>query len=523
MTNPTENNMSQESSASEPVTSTASDRPATAGGPLNLEQIRRMREAQQTEEAQSQPKRSDNRPPRPPKSQKHGGPEGAKSADSSEKSDEDQPEQPRRPKRQEVSQVAPRVEIPNVRGPLSSDLERELEAAFDEADLNKLLVGDSNLKVGIGLEEGQRYTGRVIKIHNENVFIALGGPDEGVVPLLQFHNAPKVGDQVDCVIRGFNAEEGMYNIGIPGEAVSVSDWADIDEGSVVEAKVESANTGGLACKVGNIDGFIPMSQIADYRVETPADFVGQKLLCVVTESSPRRGNLVLSHRAILEREKEEKKKDRLAKLEVGQAYDGVVRKVMDFGAFVDIGGLDGLIHVSQLSWERIKHPSEVVKEGDKIKVRIERVDPDTGKIGLSYRSLQDHPWENIDAQFPIGTVVHGTVSRIANFGAFVKLATGIEGLIHVSELANRRVTNVGNIVQEGQPVEVKILSVDKESQRIGLSLKQAAAPAEEEAASAEAQAVEATPAPKPSVKKRSEPLKGGMDRPTGGEGFGLKW
>jgi ribosomal protein S1 len=523
MTNPTENNMSQEPVASEPVSTNVSDRPATAGGPLNLEQIRRMRETQQAETKQSENKPSGTRPPRPPKTSRSGSADGAKSSDSSNADGEEQPEQSRKPKRAEVSQVAPKVQIPNVRGPLSSELEEELEAAFSESDLNKLLVGDATLKVGLSLEEGQRYTGRVIKIHNENVFISLGGPDEGVVPLLQFDNAPKVGDQVDCVIRGFNAEEGMYNIGIPGGAVSVSDWADIDEGSVVEARVESANTGGLACKVGNIDGFIPMSQIADYRVETPADFIGQKLLCVVTESSPRRGNLVLSHRAILEREKEEKKKDRLAKLEVGQAHDGVVRKVMDFGAFVDIGGLDGLLHVSQLSWDRINHPSEVVKEGDKIKVRIERVDLETGKIGLSYRSLQDHPWENIDTQFPIGTVVRGTVSRIANFGAFVKLATGIEGLIHVSELANRRVTNVGNIVQEGQPIEVKILSVDKESQRIGLSLKQASAPAEEETATAESEATEAQPAPKPSVKKRSEPLKGGMDRPTGGEGFGLKW
>jgi predicted RNA-binding protein with RPS1 domain len=519
MSNPSEN----ETSVTEvpPVTNATNDaaeKPAVGGGPLNLEQIRRLRETQQAEANASSPPKAD-RPPR--KDSKPDAKAGAPSKKKDEGEDEE-PAAPRKPKRQE-QQFAPKVEIPNVRGPLSSDLEQELMAALGEADLGSLLVGDSDLRVGTSLEEGQRYVGRVIKIHNENVFISLGGPNEGIVPLLQFHNAPKVGDQVDCVIRGFNNEEGLYSIALPGEAVSVSDWEDIEEGSVVEAKVEAANTGGLDCKVGNIRGFIPISQIADYRVETPADFVGQKLMCVVTESNPRRGNLVLSHRAILEREKEEKKKDRLAKLEVGQAHDGVVRKVMDFGAFVDIGGLDGLVHVSQLSWERVKHPSEVVKEGDKIKVRIEKVDPDTGKISLSYRSLQDHPWENIETQFPLGSVVKGTVSRIANFGAFVKLATGIEGLIHVSELSHRRVANVGTVVQEGQPVDVKILSVDKESQRIGLSLKQASAPPAEENTEASAPAVEETPPPKPSIKKRSEPLKGGTDRPSGGESFGLRW
>ena len=188
MTNPTENNMSQEPQASEPVSTNVAERPAASGGPLNLEQIRRMREAQQAEAKQSENKPLDTHPPRQPKTSRSGSTDGPKSSDSSNADGEERPEQSRKPKRAEASNVAPKVQIPNVRGPLSSELEEELEAAFSESDLNKLLVGDSTLKVGLSLEEGQRYTGRVIKIHNENVFISLGGPDEGVVPLLQFHN-----------------------------------------------------------------------------------------------------------------------------------------------------------------------------------------------------------------------------------------------------------------------------------------------------------------------------------------------
>lgn len=195
---------------------------------------------------------------------------------------------------------------------------------------------------------------------------------------------------------------------------------------------------------------------------------------------------------------------------------------MDFGAFVDIGGLDGMIHVSQLSWDRIQHPSEVVKEGDKIQVRIEKIDPETGRIGLSYRALQDSPWQDADAKFPIGGVIKGVVSRLANFGAFVKVATGVEGLIHLSELSNRRVSGVAGLVKEGQEVEVKVLSVDREAQRMSLSLKQAQAPSAAEVAAAE-EAEETASVPTKMKNKHTGPLKGGTDRSNGGEQFGLKW
>jgi len=418
--------------------------------------------------------------------------------------------------------VLPKVPVPNARRRDQQE-DSELAAALEGADLENLMIGDKNTgRVGVALEIGNRYQARVIKIHHANVFVSLGGPNEGVVPLLQFLDMPTEGQQLDVVIRSFNAEEGLYELGLPGEAITANDWTDLEEGAIVEAKVESANTGGVECKVGNIRGFIPISQLSEYRIESAADYIGQKLLCMVTEANQRRGNLVLSHRSVLERDKQEKKKERLASIQPGELCEGTVRKVMDFGAFVDIGGLDGLIHITQLSWEKIKHPSEVVKEGDKIQVRVEKIDPKTGKISLSYRSLQDNPWSDVEARFPLNSTVKGTVSRIAEFGAFVKLSTGIEGLIHISELAHRRVSSVSQVLSEGQEVEVKILSVDQTAQRIGLSLKATQAkstggkedaPVDDQPEVVKRESV---------VKKFQGPLRGGTGTSNGGDLFGLK-
>jgi small subunit ribosomal protein S1 len=325
-------------------------------------------------------------------------------------------------------------------------------------------------------------------------------------------------------VRGYLADEGLYDLTIPGAAIEAADWSEIEEGAVVEASVTAANTGGLECKVGNIRGFIPASQIAPYRVENMAEYVGQKVLCVVNEANERRGNLILSRRAVLERERQEQKAQRLAAIEVGSPVKGTVRKITDFGAFVDIGGLDGLLHISQLSWERIKHPSEVLTEGQEIHVRVDKIDPQTGKIGLSYRSLQEHPWTNITSRFPVGSLVKGSVTRLADFGAFVRLATGVEGLVHLSELAHYRVPSAAAVVKEGQEVEVKVLSIEEDKQRISLSLKAAMAPPAAAAESAGEEKPEEAATPRRSgVARHQGPLKGGTGSSSGGETFGLKW
>jgi len=512
-----------------PSENTTKQAPATGGGPINLEQIRLMREAQQVRMEQDQKRQNRNappkaRPPRNPSPEASVAPGNESNATSSELAPEKidaEASAPRYRSNNDSNPIASKVPVPSVRARVSEEEQSALDAELLGADLDGLMIGDRMLRVGRSLEDGSRHQGKVIKVHNANVFISLGGPDEGVVPLLQFDTPPTEGQAVDCLIRAFNQEEGLYDLAIPGETVAVNDWDDLIEGSAVEAKVESANTGGVEAMVGNVRGFIPISQLSEFRVETAADYIGQKLICIITEVNVRRGNLVLSHRAVLERDKAAKRKERLAALEIGETCDGTVRKVMDFGAFVDIGGLDGMIHISQLSWDKIKHPSEVVKEGDKIQVRVEKIDVETGKIGLSYRSLQENPWTDVDAKFPIGTLVRGTVTRLANFGAFVRLGTGIEGLIHISELAHKRVANVANILKEGEEVEVKILTVERENQRIGLSLR-ATQVKPESANAASKPEPEDEPKREPAVRKFQGTLKGGTGLNNGGELFGLK-
>ena len=216
----------------------------------------------------------------------------------------------------------------------------------------------------------------------------------------------------------------------------------------------------------------------------------------------------------------------LAAIEPGQIREGVVRNIRDFGAFVDLGGIDGLIHVSKLSWDKIGHPREVVEEGQRVKVKVEKIDPASGKISLSYRDLMTQPWENAAQRFHEGAVVNGTVTKITDFGAFVRLEAGIEGLIHISELAHHRVSRVDSVVKLGDEVQVKILDVDVESQRMSLSRKAAlTAVKKDESPDAQGEPDENTDEAEspPATTGRPRVLRGGMDRRTGGEQFGLKW
>lgn len=412
------------------------------------------------------------------------------------------------------------IEAPSKRDDLDGDLQAEFDAMFDEGAVDDLMgsqaISEAASKT---IELDSRVHGEVTRITGEDVFISLGGPNEGIAPLKQFKTPPEVGQNVEMVVAKYNREDGYYELIVPGAAMSVGDWSDIDEGALVEARITGSNTGGLECMVNQIPGFIPASQIAIHRVEDFSDYHDQKLPCIVTEANPNRKNLVLSHRSVLEREQEEKRVELMQSLAVGDIRDGVVRRIQDFGAFVDIGGIDGLIHISQLSWDRVNHPSDVLTEGESIQVKVEKIDPETGKIGLSYRALQAHPWDDVEQEYPVGTTQSGTVTKIANFGAFVRLGPGVEGLIHISELAHHRVVRVDTMVKEGQEVEVKILDVDAEKQRMSLSLKALVqAPADNKKKVEEEEEVPAEPRI-----KHDGPLKGGTDRPSGGDSFGLKW
>ena len=417
---------------------------------------------------------------------------------------------------QVVVEPEPEVEIKSLEG-LAGDLDAEIEAALGGMSMDDVV--SQTEATGDTLEPGSRVKGSVTKLHGDNVFMSLKGRFEGIVPLSQFKKPPEAGDLLEVIVKGENEEDGLYDLSVPGAAVSVGDWSELEQGMVIDVRITGSNTGGLEAAVNNIRAFIPASQIERFRVENFGEYVNKKLQCVVTEVNPKKKRLVLSHRALLDREYEEKRKELMKTLESGQLHDGTVTKIMDFGAFVDIGGVEGLVHVSKLSWDRVTHPKDVLKEGEAIKVKIEKINEETGKISLSHRDTMDHPWEGIEAKYPVNSLVSGTVSRIADFGAFVKLEPGIEGLIHISELAHHRVVKVKNVVKQGDSVEVKVLSLDREAQKLGLSLK-----ATLQAPERKEKKVEEVDEPLRdlAVKKQDdEPLKGGTGRKSGGEDIGL--
>jgi small subunit ribosomal protein S1 len=453
------------------------------------------------------------RPPRPRREDEAGGRESQSGPATAVEEGESVEAMPARP----VSRG--REPMPNLRE-RSPELQEEIDAALGGISLDEIAAGDASQPVGASLESGGKLTARVVTIHNDDVFVELGQRNQGVLSLRQFTEPPAVGTQLEVVVGSFNAEEGLYSCSLPGGAVEVEDWSQLMEGTVVEATVTGHNKGGLEVEVNRIRGFIPAGQISLYRVEDFSQFVGQKFACVVTEANPRRQNLILSRRAVLEREKAEAREKLFAELGAGQVREGIVRKLMDFGAFVDIGGVDGLLHVSRMSWQRVRHPSELLKEGDQVRVQVEKIDPETRKISLSMREFKENPWESVGAKYAAKTVIRGNVTKIMDFGAFVELEPGVEGLVHISELAHHRVFRVSDVVKEGQEVEAEVLSVDRENQRISLSLKALQArPAPQQAEEQPGEA-EAPPPPKP---KSNIKLKGGLGRSPGAQQWGLKW
>ncbi|MBI1832898.1 MAG: S1 RNA-binding domain-containing protein [Planctomycetes bacterium] len=402
---------------------------------------------------------------------------------------------------------------PNVRD-LDAEIAGELEAALQGMDDTTFYAADDSKRaraLAASQNEGGRKKGKVISIHGPDVFIDVpGGRGQGVLTLEHFPDGPpKIGDEVDITIEGYDGQNGLLLLSRRGAAVH-ADWSSVAEGMIVEARVLEANKGGLAVEINGIRGFMPMSQIDRARVENAAQFVNQKLLCIVTDVDKEARNLIVSRRALLEKEREEQRAKLWEELQEGQVRTGVIGNVRDFGAFVDLGGVDGLLHVSEISWKRVGDATEVLQAGQMIKVVILKIDREKKKLSLGLKQLEMNPWDNINDKYAAGRVVKGTVTRTMDFGAFVELEPGVEGLIHISELARNRVARVVDVVKSGQEVEVKVLSVDAEARRISLSLREAL-PAEPAKRDEDAEEPESTivdePAPE---RKRHYPLKGGI-------------
>ena len=421
------------------------------------------------------------------------------------------------------------IPVPSFRGDLSDDLEEEFAEIFGGNELDTILTSADRVAAQPQIETDTKYQGTIVSIGRDSVFVELGGREQGAVQLKQFKTEPNVGDTIEVKVVRFLAEEGLYDLTLPMAAADVADWSQVEEGMVVEAKVSGHNTGGLECEVNRLRAFIPMSQISVFRVENPAEFLGQKLMCIVTECNPMRRNLVLSHRALLEREREENRQKLFDELEIGQIRDGLVRKLIDSGAFIDLGGVDGFLPISALAWGRVRHPGDVISEGQRIKVRITNIDEVKNRISLSYRDESTDPWLTADEKFAPKTAHRGKVSKIMDFGAFIELLPGVEGLVHISELSFKRVGRVSEVVQEGDWVDVMVLSVDTASRKISLSMKQLMTPPEPEplpegeAAEALVQRKEAPLDPVKVKTPRKGPLKGGLSSGSDGDKFGLKF
>lgn len=363
-----------------------------------------------------------------------------------------------------------------------------------------------------------RKKGRIISIHGQDVFIDVpGGRSQGFMPITQFDAPPKVGDEVEFNVEGYDAANGVLKLTREGAAQRV-DWSSVQIGQTVEARVTGTNKGGLSVEVNGIRGFLPIGQIDMYRVENVEQYVNQKLICMVAEVVPEERNLVVSRKALLERERERLREKFWAEVEEGQVLKGVVRGIQPFGAFVDLGGADGLLPVSEISWGRVGSPSDVLSIGQQVEVRVKRVDKAARKLSLSLKDLIASPWDTLSQRFPVGTEVTVKVTRIADFGAFAEVEPGVEGLIHISEINIGRGGRVRDRLQEGKEVEVQILSIDKDARRMSLSMKaieQAKQKAETDAAKAElaareaaAEAEEEGEAPRPK-KKFPFQLRGG--------------
>ena len=395
---------------------------------------------------------------------------------------------------------------------LDDEIAGELEAAMGGMSAQDLYAAESSqaarVQAAAGADHGRKQ-GKVLSVHGQDVFVEVpGGRSQGVLAVEQFPDGPpKPGTMVDVSIEGYDGANGLLILSRRGAAVS-ADWSSVAEGMLVEARVVETNKGGLTVDINGIRGFMPISQIDLYRVEKTEDYVNQRLLCIVTEVKPDERNLVVSRRDYLEKQRAEQRDKLWEVLAEGQIYNGTVRSVRDFGAFVYIGGVDGLLHVSEISWKRVQDASQALQPGQSVKVAVLKLDREQRKVSLTLKGLETNPWDTIEERLPVSLTLNGTVTRTTDFGAFVELEPGIEGLIHISELARQRVWRVTDIVKPGQEVQVKVLSLDKEARRISLSLRQAIVeeapkPAEED------EAAEATTEEKP-AKPRMTPLRGGI-------------
>lgn len=339
------------------------------------------------------------------------------------------------------------------------------------------------------LQYGDTVDGTIMRIDKDEVLVNIGAKAEGFVPIREMQSLTqedradlKPGDTLLVFVVQAEDREGRAILSID-KARQERSWRVLQQtyesGDVIDAKVINYNKGGLLVNLDGVRGFVPSSQVSTIsrgpetqKQSDMAKLVGQSLSLKVIEINRNRNRLILSERQAAQEVREGRKGELLSALKEGDVRTGVVTSVCDFGAFVDIGGADGLVHLSEISWSRVKHPSEVLKPGDKVQVYVLGIDNDRKRIALSIKRTQNEPWVTINDRYQLGQTVNATITQLASFGAFARIEDGVEGLIHVSEMGDGRVQHPRDVVSEGDTVEVRIIRIDPARKRIGLSMRQ---------------------------------------------------
>lgn len=358
----------------------------------------------------------------------------------------------------------------------AEDAATEVDATADGAEMKKAL---ENSNVEQAPRKGKRVQVKLIQIGDDNCFVDYGGRSEGAIATTELKDKEgklrhQLGDSFSAVVKS-TGDPLVFTLGRKGTPANVKKLQEAFEAGVpVEGTVKSTNKGGFEVNIGGARAFCPFSQIERGYCKEPEQYVGKKLPFAITTFERGGRNVVVSHRKILEQEASASADETRKNLEVGQVMEGIVRRLQPYGAFIDIGGLDGLVHVSQIQHGHVRDPKDVLSIGESVKVKILKIDgagTDKERISLSIKDLQDDPWAEIEAKLPAGGIAKGKVVRITDFGAFVELLPGIDGLIHISQIATHRVGHPSEELTVGQEVEARVLSVDAQTQKISLSLK----------------------------------------------------
>jgi small subunit ribosomal protein S1 len=321
----------------------------------------------------------------------------------------------------------------------------------------------------------------VVRIDNDEVLVDIGYKSEGVIPSNELsirknvdpHDEVELGEEVDALVLTTEDQDGRLIVS-KKRARFEKAWRNIEaaaeSGQPVTGTVIEVVKGGLIVDLG-VRGFLPASLVDIRRVPNLDEYMGQPIECKVIELNRSRNNVVLSRRAVLEEERKEQRQEILDRLQPGLVVEGVISNIVDFGAFVDLNGIDGLIHISELSWSHVNHPSEILNIGDTVQVKVLDIDRDRQRISLGLKQTQEDPWQRVVDTYNVGDELEGTVTKVVTFGAFVEILDGVEGLVHISELAAHHVENPREVVQPGDVVRVKILEIDSERRRLSLSIK----------------------------------------------------